>query len=173
MRIPRKNLLGLRFGKLIVKNISLTEKQGKPAWDCLCDCGKTMVATSHELTAGKITSCRCNQYKRLPKGEASLNQLINSYKTGAKKRHLSFSLSRQEFRLIVTGACFYCGKFPDKFHGTDAYNGKFNYTGIDRVDNSRGYTLDNCVPCCESCNHRKGGITIGMVNKIHDFLSQK
>lgn len=27
--------------------------------------------------------------------------------------------------------------------------------GIDRVDNSKGYTSDNCVPCCWACNNAK------------------
>jgi 5-methylcytosine-specific restriction endonuclease McrA len=27
--------------------------------------------------------------------------------------------------------------------------------GIDRVDNSIGYTPDNCVPCCTQCNRIK------------------
>lgn len=170
-RVPRKNLLGLKFGKLTVSRISPTEKQGKPAWECACDCGNTMTATSHELTSGKITSCRCNQYKRLPTGEASFNQLLNTYKQNAKKRGLDFNLSTTDFRVIVTSDCFYCGKKPEKFYGTSNFNGKFNYIGIDRVDNSRGYVYGNSVPCCESCNHRKGGITIDMINKIHEFIN--
>lgn len=31
--------------------------------------------------------------------------------------------------------------------------------GIDRVDNSVGYTIENCVPCCTSCNFMKGKMT--------------
>lgn len=171
MRIPRKNLLGRRFGKLTASRISPVEKQGKPAWECLCDCGNTMIATSHELTHGKITSCTCNRYKSLPKGEASFNQLLNQYKQGAKKRGLKFELPIDEFRKIVTKSCFYCGREPDKSMGKPNYNGNFIYIGIDRVDNSKGYSSDNCVSCCESCNHRKGGISIDMINKIHNFIS--
>ena len=32
---------------------------------------------------------------------------------------------------------------------------KFNYNGIDRVDNKIGYTLKNCVTCCKYCNNAK------------------
>lgn len=32
----------------------------------------------------------------------------------------------------------------------------FVYNGIDRVDNSVGYVLSNCVPCCSTCNRMKG-----------------
>lgn len=27
--------------------------------------------------------------------------------------------------------------------------------GIDRIDNSKNYTPNNCVPCCEVCNKAK------------------
>jgi hypothetical protein len=29
------------------------------------------------------------------------------------------------------------------------------FNGIDRVDNTKGYTLENCVPCCTRCNLAK------------------
>ncbi|HEC67150.1 MAG TPA: hypothetical protein ENI23_17875 [bacterium] len=27
--------------------------------------------------------------------------------------------------------------------------------GLDRVDNKKGYELENCVPCCKICNSMK------------------
>ena len=27
--------------------------------------------------------------------------------------------------------------------------------GIDRINSDKGYTIDNCVPCCAQCNHMK------------------
>jgi 5-methylcytosine-specific restriction endonuclease McrA len=32
----------------------------------------------------------------------------------------------------------------------------FLYSGIDRKDNEKGYTEENCVPCCKRCNGIKG-----------------
>jgi len=37
------------------------------------------------------------------------------------------------------------------------------YNGIDRIDNTKDYTLDNCVPCCKNCNYAKRTLT------QHDF----
>ena len=36
----------------------------------------------------------------------------------------------------------------------------FRYTGIDRVDNARGYEKDNVVPCCETCNTAKRTMSV-------------
>lgn len=34
----------------------------------------------------------------------------------------------------------------------------FKYNGLDRIDNSVGYTEDNCVPCCAVCNRAKNSM---------------
>lgn len=31
----------------------------------------------------------------------------------------------------------------------------YTYNGVDRVNNSDGYTIKNCVPCCAICNYAK------------------
>lgn len=55
-------------------------------------------------------------------------------------------ISFEEFSLIVKCECHYCGK--------DGPN------GIDRQDNQRGYTKDNCVSCCKHCNYVKGDLSL-------------
>ena len=58
---PRYDLVGKRFGKLVV--VGRTDC----AWKCICDCGKeTEVATSH-LTSGKTKSCGCGRRGHDPK----------------------------------------------------------------------------------------------------------
>jgi hypothetical protein len=32
-------------------------------------------------------------------------------------------------------------------------------SGIDRVDSNKGYTIDNCVPCCKTCNLAKAELS--------------
>ena len=45
--------------------------------------------------------------------------------------------------------------------------------GIDRIDSSKGYSLDNCVPCCPLCNRLKSDLDKNMflehISKIHNF----
>jgi hypothetical protein len=38
-------------------------------------------------------------------------------------------------------------------------NGNYIYTGIDRVNNSRGYEIDNVTSCCWDCNNKKRTMT--------------
>lgn len=78
-------------------------------------------------------------------------QLLVRYKKGADDRELPFSLSHDEFRELISGECFYCGRKSSNLF--NAY--KFKYNGIDRADNSRGYHKDNCVTSCGRCNRMK------------------
>ena len=99
--------------------------------------------------------------KRLPYGEAAFNYVYRNYKRNAKNRGLSFKLSRNEFRQLTQQNCRYCGIEPyNRATGTrkdtrKRFYGDYIYNGIDRVDASCGYNIENCVPCCKKCNRAK------------------
>lgn len=65
----------------------------------------------------------------------------SSYKNGAIRRGYGFELSHQEFVVFLKDDCTYCGAE--------------NAMGIDRIDNDKGYVLQNCTPCCTHCNRMK------------------
>ena len=70
-----------------------------------------------------------------------------SYKERAAKNFpRDKMISETEFKSIVEKECHYCGK-----EGPN---------GIDRYDNSTGYTKENCVSCCKHCNYVKGDLSI-------------
>lgn len=57
-RGPRINLVGQRFGRLVVEAFCESEDQGTH-WVCICDCGKRNVVLGHSLKAGLTRSCGC------------------------------------------------------------------------------------------------------------------
>jgi hypothetical protein len=73
-----------------------------------------------------------------------IEQYLHSYNVNAQHRNLSFKLNIDEFKDYVTSACYYCG-----------YYNESEVIGIDRIDSNRGYSCDNCVPCCQKCNIMK------------------
>ena len=77
----------------------------------------------------------------------------------AKNRNLKFELSKDQFKKLTKLPCYYCGKEPKqeilKADKGNPGNGKYIYNGIDRIDNKKGYTIDNCVSCCKNCNNGK------------------
>lgn len=98
-------------------------------------------------------------FNRLPLGEASFNALFVKYKRVAKLRGYSFDLSKEEFRKLSKGLCYYCGQEPCQVFYRSTHNGTYTYNGIDRLDNDLGYFSANCVACCKICNSMKSNIS--------------
>lgn len=58
--MPSKlELLGERFGRLLVISESGRDRHGAVMWFCLCDCGNATVVRGSQLTHGVTQSCGC------------------------------------------------------------------------------------------------------------------
>lgn len=172
------NLVGKRFGKLVVLSQIEKDKFKKIRWSCVCDCGNTHIASTDILCRGATKSCGCyrNTFKLLPSGEASFNQYLCQYRNNARVRKVDFFLSEEEFKSIIGKSCEYCGAEPKSYFSRNrkvAETTAYLCNGIDRVDNRIGYTFRNCVPCCSLCNYMKRGLTqsdfIKHVQKISSY----
>lgn len=179
------NLAEQKFGRLTaVKPVG--RKCTYVLWECRCDCGNIVQVMSGNLrrTKGGTRSCGClvtehchnklTPRNRKAPGEASLNWLIDVYKTSARSRGYEFSLTREEFIALTQQDCHYCGTPPSRVKRVKSGNGSFTYNGIDRVDNSEGYTVANSVPCCKTCNRAKDTMSAGdfyaWINRVHAHI---
>lgn len=70
--MPRQivNILGSRFGSLVVVKLTHKRLEGSAVWECKCDCGNTSYRSQRNLRNGKTTSCGCRlweiRHKRWP-----------------------------------------------------------------------------------------------------------
>ncbi len=62
--------------------------------------------------------------------------------TGAKE----FSITLEEYLEFIKQPCYYCNQDISNSSGS----------GMDRIDNTKGYLLSNVNPCCQDCNRRRG-----------------
>lgn len=131
---------GDRFGKATVVNVRINY-HGHTVAGCLCDCGNAFAATGTRLTKGKVTQCPTCSRPVLDPVERKLRQRESAYRHTAKRRGYVWELDRATFRKLLKDPCRYCGTEPAG--------------GIDRCDNSLGYTLVNAVACCMDCNYAK------------------
>jgi hypothetical protein len=96
----------------------------------------------------------------------STYRVYSVYKKGAENRMLDFNITDIQFKILVKSPCYLCGYQSAKG------------IGIDRVDNTiRKYSLDNCRPCCGSCNDMKGEFSLQEFlehcTKVVDFWADK
>ena len=158
-----KDLTGQIFGRLtVIKRDYSDSGNGKHIkWLCKCECGKEKLIAGYSLKTGNTKSCGCLQKelvkerRRLNIGIASMRAMINGYKKGAKRRGIEYKLTEEQFKNITQQDCFYCGEKPNNRTNVKNSFGDYIYNGIDRVDNKKGYTIENSVPCCFTCNRAK------------------
>ena len=160
------DLSGQKFGRWKALEFSHINKNRQHCWVCLCDCGTVRPVSRNALVLGRSKSCGCfrddraRETKTLGSGIAVRNSILHTYKNQAQKRNLSFDLSDDEFFILTKGNCHYCGIEPSQERFYKGCNGSYIHNGVDRVDNSRGYILDNCVSCCKHCNNAKRTMTL-------------
>ncbi len=169
---PRKDLKGKKINKLFVLKFNGYKQEWgvrRAHWLCKCDCGNIRDISDNVLKNGqKSCGCELEEYRRWakdnyipsnikPKGEASFNRLYGNYKDRAEKiLKIKFELTKDEFKIITQQRCFYCNTNPQQsMCGRGKKSGVYIYNGIDRINNSIGYTIKNVVPCCGICNKAK------------------
>lgn len=150
-------------GKFVIKCVGRRKNQEK-LYKYRCNCGRIAVTNFYGLNKSKFCyDCRIIRKPMLTlKGEAGLHRLYGNYKYIAKKRNLIFNLTIDEFSELTNKTCYYCKAKPKnkmKSQTLTLKNGTYTYNGVDRVNNNKGYTKDNTVACCTSCNKAKLSLT--------------
>ena len=77
----------------------------------------------------------------------------SQYKRSSTQKGRSFNLSLKEFETLWQKDCSYCGR-------------SIITIGIDRVDSSVGYQIDNVVSCCTVCNRLKSDFNNGARDRL-------
>lgn len=156
-------------------------------WLFKCDCGKQLIARINDVRDGDTASCGClrmsiikekvkkDRATRTP--EKDLKALYTIFFHGAKVRKkdiFKIPLDFEQWKILVVQDCFYCGAPPiirKMPHKTLPFMSSIATNGIDRVDSAVGYTLDNCVACCYSCNKAKSSLSLpeflALIEKIY------
>lgn len=140
----------------VIGTMTAIERSGD-GWLCRCLCGNERVIEKKALTQLRSCGRRC-PYKqkatpRLPEEESSANRLEASYRCRANSRKQEYALCREDFRALISGSCHYCGSPPSRRNVGGGCYGEFN--GVDRIDSSIGYIIENSVTCCKICNTAK------------------
>ncbi len=155
---------GDRFSRLTVISFSHNDKRWRRHYLVKCECGNEKTVQGTLLRSGNTRSCGCLSKEvklntRKPNNGGELTAVILGYKRHAARRGLSWNLSCEYVRSIITSPCYYCGSSESNTKTTKNTKDPLKYNGIDRVNNSDGYEESNVVPCCFVCNRAKGDMS--------------
>lgn len=166
-----------------------TRKSGTQSWlwECKCDCGATCFVETKRFRKANPQDCckkcadRRSSQARIKVDFGSIRNLIfKRYKRASVKRKQAFTLSFEEFSLLIQQNCHYCGAVP-RINSSDAervrVEEQFTRNGVDRLDSSIGYIPGNVVSCCVDCNRAKLDMDyskfLDLVSKIYKHLIEE
>ena len=144
--------VGDKLGKLTILQELEKEPYQQRKLLCLCECGTTKVVIKSDVLYGKTRSCNSGRCR----GQNS--PYIQAARCAWHGPYKSDGILFEEFFELSQMNCFYCNSKPCNSFGSGRSNlieDRFICNGLDRIDPSKGHTLDNCIPCCITCNKMK------------------
>lgn len=148
-----KDLTGQRFGRLVVVERAGSDTKGNAMWKCQCDCGEVRVVNSRNLLSGNSKSCGC-----LKTDQVVLRNIIH----GKRKSRLYPIWKAMNERCRNPNVHNYhryggrgitvCEEWKTDFQAFYSWamangydeNAPVGKCTIDRIDNDKGYSPDNC-----------------------------
>lgn len=179
-----RDLSGLKIGSYTILHRGkdrYSKTRRSMMWTSQCECGNindldisNIIGAIKKLQKGEIKIFSCGCKSSLPFGISAAKSVYRQYKVHAATRGYLFNVSWDDFLNITKQNCYYCGTSPNNSLGrTDKKrgNGRYTYNGMDRKDNTKGYFLDNVVPCCKRCNRAKDVMNssefLTWIEKVH------
>lgn len=139
----RIDLTGKKFGRLTA--IEPETINGRRKWKCKCDCGKEIYCVTNTLTGGKSKSCGCLSAEKAKvnntthgKSKTRIYRIWEGMKARTtNKKHIAYN------RYKNVKVCKEWENF-ENFYKWSMENGYKDGLTIDRIDNNKGYSPDNC-----------------------------
>lgn len=148
------DLVGRRYGKLVVKRFIGVSERRKSLWECLCDCGKLTIAKGTSLRAGLTCSCGCAAGFQETHGKSRTRE----YAAWSDMKSRCLNINNKAYKYYGARGIKICKRWLHSFSNFYDDMGKRpdNYS-IERVDNDGNYTPKNCewIPLSEQPSNRR------------------
>jgi len=170
------DLSGMKFDRLKVICRTKTEK-GRVFWLCQCKCGNVKEVSGKELTRGTTKSCGCLRKETASKNftthGATETRLYYIWTTMIQRcEKPSTKKSKKDYKERGITVCPGWHNF-ETFQSWALANGYSENLTIERMDNDKGYSPDNCKWATnkEQANNRRSNVNITF-NGITQTIAQ-
>lgn len=139
-----ENISGQKFNKLTaLYKLNNYHKKGC-YWLCVCDCGNLKEVRKQDLKRGYVKSCGCSK-----KGIHTTHEKTNTrlYKIYYGMRRRCYNVNYPYYKDYGGRGITMCDEWFNNFmnfHNWAIDNGYDDNLTIDRIDNNKGYSPNNC-----------------------------
>lgn len=148
--MPIQDKVGNRYGRLVVISFEGVSKHKHPRWLCLCDCGTEKIVDGPSLASGNTKSCGCfkiesNHTSCLKHGHARVGKATTEFRTWAAIMTRCYNPKTDYYAIYGGKGITVCESWHtfQNFLNDMGLKPEPKYS-IDRIDNSKGYSPDNC-----------------------------
>lgn len=141
------DLTGQRFGRLTVLERAENSPSQKVQWLCRCDCGNACVVRGNDITAGRTLSCGCLHRERATAlARRHDGRYTRLYKCWMSMRWRCENPNSTRYPRYGGRGITVCPEWHDftVFRSWALANGYGDNLTLDRIDNIKGYSPDNC-----------------------------
>jgi hypothetical protein len=139
--MKRIDLTGQRFGRLTVISYAGTTKKGRATWQCKCDCGNNTTVMASHLKTGHTISCGC--FRREKYTTHGMTH-TSTHGTWAQIKNRCLNPNDKYYKDYGGRGITICSRWL-RFENFLADMGeKPDGLTIERVNNNKGYSLENC-----------------------------
>ena len=167
------DLTGKRFGRLVVIRPSARDKYGSVVWECKCDCGMICHKRGALLRKGSTKSCGCLAREISSSVHRSHGDTgTKLYKMWRGMHDRCKSGKGSHFKNYKNRGITVCTEWEKDYSAFKKWainNGYTEGLTIDRIDNNKGYSPDNCrlVNNIVQANNKRTNKLIEYDGEIH------
>ena len=136
-----EDLRDQRFGSLVVVCKDMDNKSNRTYWICICDCGNQTSVVVDSLKRGLTTSCGCYALEKSITHGMRKSPTYNSWDNMIGR---CFRQSNPEYENYGGRGITVCEKWKTFSGFLEDMGERPENKTIDRIDNNKGYTPDNC-----------------------------
>ena len=147
-------MIGLRFGRLTVIEYAGVNKHRKATFICKCDCGNvTKPIVGNNLRCGSTLSCGCLRVEiHATASKYSFAKNKRLYRVWYNMKQRCYNPNYTQFKDYGGRGITVCDEWRNNFetfckwalaNGYDE-NAEYGKCTIDRIDNNKGYSPENC-----------------------------
>ena len=146
-----QDLTNKKFGRLTVEKRQGSSKDHRALWLCKCECGKTKIVSTKDLTSSRVKSCGCLAFEHnsnMGKNSGThYKRNTRLYRIWANMKQRCYNSKNNRYKDYGARGITICSDWFINFisfYNWSINNGYKENLTIDRINNNGNYEPSNC-----------------------------